>query len=193
MTTGPSPKIHKLIQESFESERSGDIGAAIQTARDAFEQADSHGGDRERAAALACLAYLYNHIGKFDEALKLAEDAVGLSGDDPKVQVDALTTQGICLSDLGRLAQTEQRLLAAMELAREQGYLKAIQKCLHVLSAGVYLPRGQFELAIAADEESLHIAEELDLHDLRWFPLVTLGWMYWATGKRPQALRTLKS
>ncbi|RLE27109.1 MAG: hypothetical protein DRJ61_01100 [Acidobacteria bacterium] len=180
-----------LIQESYELERSGDVGSAVAEARQALDLAVRYDYQRERSAALVCLAYLYNHMGKFEQALELAEEAVGLSASFPRVHVDALMTRGVCLSDIGDLDRTEDSLLKAMELAREEGYREALQKCLHVLSAGVYIPRGSFELAVAADEESLEMVDSLGLEDLRWFPLVTLGWVYWVTGKRQKALKTL--
>ncbi len=181
-----------LIRESYELERGGDVGSAVAGARHALDLAVRCDYQKERSAALVCLAYLCDHMGKFEQALVLVEEAVGLSGSFPRVHIDALLTRGICLSDIGDLDRTEDSLLKAMELAREEGYRKALQKCLHVLSAGVYIPRGQFELALAADQESLDMVDSLGLDDLRWFPLVTLGWVYWVTGRRRRAQEILE-
>ncbi|RLE19958.1 MAG: hypothetical protein DRJ65_19250 [Acidobacteria bacterium] len=191
MKPTPPETTDELIRKGYRLELSGDIGGAVDSARRALDLATSENSASEKAAALVCLSYLFNHMGRYEEALNLAEQAVEFDGDNPRIRVDALMTHGICLSDLGRLEQTEKSLLRAMDLAREQGYKKALQKCLHVLSAGVYIPRGQFDLAIAADEESLQMAEDLESPDLRWLPLLTLGWTFWTTGKRQRALETL--
>ncbi len=182
---------HDLIQQGYRLERSGDIGGAIESARRALEYASREEGACERAAALTCLSYLFNHMGKFEEALEFAGQAIALEPEDPKTRANALMTHGICLSDLGRLEQTENSLLLSMDLAREYGFRMALQKCLHVLSAGVYIPRGQFDLAIAADEESLQMAEDLEAPELVWLPLLTLGWTFWTIGKRKRALKVL--
>ena len=140
--------VRTLIRSAYELEKAGSIGRAIERARQAIEQADC---PDDQAAARVCLSYLLNHMGRFDEALALAEEAAGLEVGDARIRTGALMTRGICLTEFGRLEETEESLLEAMDLAREHGNRKALQKCLHVLSAGVYIPRGQFDLARASD------------------------------------------
>lgn len=55
----------------------------------------------------------------------------------------------------------------------------------------MYVPRGQFELALAADSEVLYLAEELNAPDLACYPLIILAWVYWLTGQRHEVDRVL--
>ena len=184
--------IRKLISDAYALERDGDVGAAVRTAREAVDLSETSGLEADRSAALTCMAYLYDHLGRFDEALELCDRAVELSPERNELRVEALLTRGICLSDLGRTAATEESLLEALDIARELGLKKAIQRGLHLLSSCVYLLRGRFDLAIASDEESLRMAEELELDETRWLPLITLGWAFWTTGRRRRALEILE-
>lgn len=185
MTTPSTEAIRDLIRRASALEKAGEMAKALEIARRAFEAAS--GEPALQASAGSCLAYLHNHLGRFDEALIWAQRAVDLVSEDRPTRAEALLIRGICLSDLGELETTEASLLEAMELARESGARHTLQHCLHVLSAGVYIPRGNFELALAADHESLEMAEALGLEDQLWFPLVTLGWVYWIQGRIRQA------
>lgn len=185
MNKASTGAIRELIHQASALEKSGDMAQALALARRAFEEAA--GSDVLQASASSCCAYLQNHLGNFDEALDWAQRAVDLAVEDPATRAEALLTRGLCLSDLGRWKETDSSLQEAMALARESGSHHTLQRCLHVLSAGVYIPRGDFELALAADRESLEMAEELGLEDQFWFPLVTMGWVYFIQGKMKAA------
>ena len=192
MNSDVVPETRLLIEDASALEAAGDIAGALRKAREALTLCSSDANERERSAALSCLAYLLNHMGRFEDALQKAGEAVECAPSRSSEYVDALLSRGICLSDLGRLEETEHSLIEAMELARELGRKDALQRGLHVLSAGVYLPRGDFERARANDLESLEMAELLGLEDVMWLPLVTLGWVYWVQGKISDAEEILR-
>lgn len=118
----------------------------------------------------------------------MAQEALDHTTPDSRSRADALRILGSCAHEAGDLAAAEEFYHSAIDIARQNGFHNALQSCLHSLSACVYIPRGQFELALAADEESLRLALELNIPEIVWFPLVTMGWVYWVTGQRERAL-----
>jgi DNA-binding SARP family transcriptional activator len=89
------------------------------------------------------------------------------------------------------LSAGEDLYLRAVDLSRQLGYHRALVRGLHNLAAGVYMPRGQFELSLAACAEALHIARQHAVSALIWAPLFTTAWVYWLIGRRQQAAATL--
>ena len=63
---------------------------------------------------------------------------------------------------------------------------------MHGLGQGVYLPRGQFDLALAAEQEVWRIAQDEAWHSWRPFPLTTIAWVYQLTQRAPLARETLR-
>jgi DNA-binding SARP family transcriptional activator len=178
----------ELIEASYALERSGDISTALKRARKALELAHASGGSEGIAVALVCVAHCQHHLGHFKRAKALAEEAFAHTTSDSQACADALRIMGSCAHETGDLAAAEEFYHRAIDVARSQGYYQVLQSCLHSLSACVYLPRGQFELALAADEEALRLALELDIQEVAWFPLEIMGWIYWITGQRERAL-----
>jgi len=189
----PAPKheqtpLADLIATSYALERSGDISAAFRQAREALEWARSSGGPEEIAEAQVCVAHCQQHLGHYQQAWILAEKVLAGSNPDSCTRADALRIMGNCRHEAGDLSAAEELYRRAIDIARQIGYHQALQSCLHSLSACVYIPRGQFELALAADEESLRLALELNMPEIAWFPLLTMGWISWVTGQRKRAL-----
>ncbi|HEY66873.1 MAG TPA: tetratricopeptide repeat protein [Thermoflexia bacterium] len=187
---GLSPSISSLIEQSHILARAGDIGAALQRAQEALEQARASGGTDAIAAALVCVAHLHFRQGHYDTARALAEEVLSRVLSDAPVRADALLILGNCAAETDNPAAAEAFYRRAIDLSRQLGYRRALRSGLHNLSANVYVPRGQFELSLAADEESLRLARELGMPEVAWFPLATMGWVYWVTGRRERALAT---
>jgi len=183
----PSP-ISDLIEESLALERSGDIGVALQRAREALEQAQVSGEAEAIATALVSVAYCQKCLGHYDEARALAEEALTHTAPHARARADGLRILGDCVHEAGDLTAAERFYQRAIDLSRQLGYSYGLHRCLHSLAACVYIPRGQFELALAADEESLRLAIDLDMLEEVWLPLATMGWVYWVTGRRERAL-----
>jgi tetratricopeptide (TPR) repeat protein len=106
--------------------------------------------------------------------------------------VEAFILLGLCAAETDDPTRAENFYHQAIDLSREIDYPRGLVRALHNLSATVYVPRGQFSLALAADEESLHLAREHRLEDAVWFPLATMGWVYWTTGQWSLAASTAR-
>ncbi len=184
----PNAAIAAMIEESYALERSGDVGAALRTAREALGEAERGGDPATIAVAMVCVAYILDHLGHYDQAQALAEEALTHAAPDARSRADALRILGDCAHEAGDLATAEGFYLQAVDLGRQLSYRYVVHRCLHSLSACVYIPRGQFDLALAADEESLRLAGELGKTEEIWLPLLTKGWVLWVTGQRELAL-----
>jgi len=179
--------ISDLIAESLTQERSGNIGVAIQQAREALEKARASEETGAVAAALVRVAHVRFRTGGYEEALRLAEEALSHTGSDSRTRADALLILGLCSAETDDPQAAELFYHQAIELSRQLGYWRALLRSLHNLSAGVYVPRGQFDLALAADEEAFRLATERQMEDLAWAPLSSMGWVCWVTGHRDRA------
>jgi len=183
-----SRPVANLIEESYALERAGDIGAALQRARQTLDAALEAADAQAMAAAQVCVAYCELRLGHFDRARTMATEALQYAGPQTRSRADAWRILGDCAHEAGDLATAESYYQQAIDLGRQLGSSYVLHRCLHSLSACVYIPRGQFDLALATDEESLRLARELDLRDEQWLPLLTLGWIYHITGQHTRAL-----
>jgi DNA-binding SARP family transcriptional activator/Tfp pilus assembly protein PilF len=186
-----SQPVASLIEESYALERAGNIGAALQRAGLALEKArhaaEAAANTGAIAAAQVCVAYCELRLGHYDRARIMAEEALVHASPQARARADAWRILGDCAHEAGNLAAAETFYQQAIDLGRQLGSAYVLHRCLHSLSACVYIPRGQFELALAADKESLRLARDLDMHDEIWLPLVTMGWIYRVTGQYERA------
>ncbi|MGC8874747.1 MAG: hypothetical protein ACP5SI_09935 [Chloroflexia bacterium] len=97
--------------------------------------------------------------------------------------VDAWQTLGNCAAETGALREVESGYRRAADLAREIGYSWGQVAALHGLAAGIYLPRGQFDLAPAADEQARDIASREDQPEWLLYPLMTIAMIGQLTGR----------
>ena len=141
-----------IIEESYALKRSGDIGAALQRARKALEKARASGEAEAIAAALVCVARILYYLGHYDEAQTQTEEALAYADSSTHARADALRLLGDCAHEAGDLTTAESYYRRAIDLSRQLGYAYSLHRCLHSLAACVYIPRGQFDLALAADE-----------------------------------------
>lgn len=176
-----------MIEESRVLERSGDIASAIHKAQQARRLAQAHGDAEGEATALIVLAYPHIRLGHYDQARQFCRLALALAGAETPTRADALLDLGICAGETDDLASLEGFTAQAVDLSRQIGYPRALVRGLHTLACMVYMPRGQFSIAQAVDEEALRIAYSRGLADLAWGPLVTLSYVHWLAGQRSQA------
>ena len=187
-----SPSLAELIQESLYLERSGEFGAALRRARKALELANTLGEPLGMSEALLNLARIQFHGGKYHEASHSAQQALSLAPDCSSAQAEAWLRLGACAAEASSLSEAESCYQRCIEIAREAGDHQMRMRALHNLSAGVYLPRGQFDLALAADREALRIAGKSQLQDWVVFPLITIAWNYFLTGQHQNAHQSLE-
>ena len=182
------PTIENLVQLALSREQSGDISGALQLARRALNAAKSKNPPLDYAFALTAVARYRFRLGQYETARKLAQEAMEMT--DPHqdaqaaVHCEALLMLGMCALETNSLIECEEFYRNAANLSREIGNSMLFQRAMHNLGSGVYLFHGQFELAIAADSQSLQICREKNYTDWVIFPLITLGIAYQITGKR---------
>ncbi len=177
-----SEEISKLIDQSRALEAVGEVGGAFQHANQAVQLARSVAdGFADQAAALLGLAFIHFRLGHDAEVITLARQALELAPPDSRWKVDALMMLGAAGEGEDYMLQRKQRYLQVIDLARQIGYHRALVRGLHNLAAGVYMPWGQFELALSADREAAKLAQTYQMDDLTWGPLHTMGWILWLT------------
>ena len=185
------PPVASLIDESLALERAGDIAAAFRKAYEALEKARCLDEPDVVAQALVCLARVRFRLGQYQEAKELAGEALALTPPHAAAHIEALLRLGACSAETDSLTEAEGYYWRAINLARESGYSLLRFRALHNLAAGVYMPRGQFELALAADEEASRIASEQGFSEWLVHPLTLITWICLLTGRQQQAHVTL--
>ena len=183
-----SGQINRLIEQSRSLEAVGDIGGAFQLATEAVQLSQAEGDSAGTAAALLGLAYVHFRIGHDEEVIRLARQALDLAPADSRVKVDALMMLGAAGEGEDYMLQRKQRYLQVIDLARQIGYHRALVRGLHNMACGVYMPWGQFELALSAEREAAKLVKSYQMPELAWGPLHTMGWILWLTRRPAEAL-----
>jgi tetratricopeptide (TPR) repeat protein len=104
--------IAELIDESLAQERSGDMGAAFQRARQALEKARTLAESEAFAAALTCLAKLQYRQGHYDVARALAEEALTHASPDAPTRADAWLILGLCAAETDLYLWSQYRIVS---------------------------------------------------------------------------------
>lgn len=186
-----SPSVAELIARSLAQEHGGDFAAALRTAQQALDAARGASEDAAIASALVAVARYRFRLGQEGQACALAQEALGLAGPESAARADALLMLGMCAAETDALAESESFYRQAAALARTLGDPVLLFRSLHNLASGVYLLRGQFDLAQAADQEALAVAERHGLADWLHYPLITLAINGQITDRREQARAAL--
>lgn len=181
----------KLDEEDPAYEQPEAIPAALHRIGQALETARAQHEPAVLAAALVSMARLRFRLGQYDAAEALAGEALTLAGPDTPIRAAAYQVLANCAAETDSLAEAEAYYRSAADLAREIGYHWAQAAAMHGLAAGVYLPRGQFDLALAADEEARGIASKHGQQRLLIGPLTTISMICQTTGRRAGAQAAL--
>lgn len=201
MTTRPAD-LEQLIADSLAHTRAGEISAGLQKSQLAFAQAQATHQPRWAVAALLAQGEACFRLGRYAEAASLASRSLPWA--DPcwypltssstahALQAEAHLLLGRCAAETDDLSAAEDHLRQAIELSRLSGSDRLLVRGLHNLSAAVYTPRAQYALALAADQEVLHLARQKDMPDLVWAPLTTLSWVCCLSGQVHQAAAWLQ-
>lgn len=184
--------IPSLIEESLALERAGNIAAALRKANAALKEARHLEMPEATAQALLALARIRFHLGQYQVAKDLASEALALAPPDSPARAEALLRLGAYAAAIYSLDEAETLLLQAADLSREVGWVLVRFHALHNLAAGVYLTRGQFDLALAAEEEALRVARKEGLNEWAYFPLIIIAWTHITTGQYYRAQEALK-
>ncbi len=186
-----SPSHTALIDECLAWEQRGDLPNALHWAQNQLKAAQASGQTEATAAALVAVARLRFRLGQYETARSLATEALGMLPVHSPICADAWQVLANCVADAESLAQAEAYYRLAADVARENNYPRAQIAALHGLAAGVYFPRGQFDLALTAANEALRLAREHTRIELLVFPQVILALIYQTIGRRQQTLTTL--
>lgn len=170
----PSPIVF-LRDESLALEWAEDIAAELRRALEALEEARRRNAPALVAQALVALAEMRFRLGQYRAARSLAEEVLEYAASDAPARVRAWQVLGNCAAETGALAEAENWYRQAGELAREIGCQRALVAALHGLAAGVYFPRGQFDLALAADAQAWEIAQKQAQPKWSIYPLTMIA------------------
>lgn len=184
-----------LIQLALIREQSGDISGALRLSLQALNSAKSTKLPLEYSMALIAIARYRFRLGQYESARALAQQALqmttSLLGKEAAVHIESLLILGMCALETDGRAECERYYRSAADLAREIGHPLLFQRAMHNLGSGVYLFRGQFDLAIAADSQSLLICRENNLMNWAVFPLITLAIAFQVSGQKSRARETI--
>lgn len=183
--------IASLLNASAALERTGEMAEALRKTAQALEMAEAQKDPHTIGAVLVAESRLRFRMGQYHQSIHLAEKAENLAPPKSTTHADALLLLGMCSAETNSLANAEQFYRQAADLARELGYPLAHCRALHNLSCGVYMPRGQFDLALTSDEEALRVAKLHLLQDWLHFPLITIAWTCHLTGQRQREMDAL--
>ncbi len=188
---GQPVSIAAVVEKCLALERAGEFAAALALAEEALVSVRETQQPDAVAAALNCVARFRFRLGQDAQARALAQEALALTGPESPARAEALLMLGMCASETDALAGTEAYYRQAADLARTLGDHLLHFRALHNLASGVYLPRGQFDLALAADEEAYAVGVHRGLVDWLHFPLITIALNCQLTGRRQLACAAL--
>jgi DNA-binding SARP family transcriptional activator len=181
-----------LVAEGRALDLGGDIPGAIQLAQQAIRLAQILGDAEGEAQALIALAHAHLRLGHCPEARRLCQAAIERAAPDSSARIDGLLYLGTCAAETDDLTAAEEYYRQGIDLSRQMGCYQALVRGLHDISAGIYMPRGQFALSLATDSECLQIIAKRKLPVLTWGPLTTMCWVYWLTGQQDRAKAILQ-
>lgn len=187
----PLSPVFTLLRASRESERAGEVPAAIRQAQEAFALAQQAGDGDAQGLATAALAYAHIRLAHYVTARELLEQALPLTAPESPARAEVLLTLGICAAETDDIAAAEGYFQQTIDLGRQLGVARLLVRGLHCLAAGVYTPRGEFTLALAADEEAFKLSRAHNLPELVWSQLTNLTWTCWLMGQRDRTLHWL--
>ena len=187
--------IAALIDQARALERQGDLAASLRCARQALELAAAEGQTDLQDRARMAQAQVFFRLGDYAEARRLCECVAG-QGEDRAVGVDALRLLGIIALETDQMSAGEAYLRRVVALTRRSGDDLMLARTLHNLSAGVYMPRGQFDLSLAHDEEALRILRAHpnapEAQASTWAVLMTPAWVNWLCGRAARVEQLLQ-
>jgi len=180
---GTAAEISRMIEKSRELERSGEIAGSLHLASQARELARTQSNADLEALALNVITYAHIRLGHYQQAKQYCQKVLDLAGVESPARVDALLNLGICAGETDNLETLYTFTQQAVDLSRQIGYDRALVRGLHSLACTVYVPRGQFDVALAVDAEALRIAQIRGLAELTWGPLTTMSYAHWLQGQ----------
>lgn len=136
------------------------IGALLHAALQSAEEGRACGEAQLRVTSLVREAGIYWELGNYAEAARCADEACDCAASDA-LRAAALCIRAQCVAGVGDLAQAHSLFQQAIDLARLSGAIHQQAQALRWQARLVYIPRGHYDLALAAVET----ADSLDRPD----------------------------
>lgn len=155
---GSSIGFEALINQSLDREIEGDIAESLKFAQAALEEAQAAGDNDACALALARMGSVHYRMGHFREMGEYAHLALSKTKGKSRGRADALILLGMHSFETGSLDEAERDFLAAADICRQIDYPQSLCRALHNIAACIYSLRGQFNLALASEEEAYRVA-----------------------------------
>lgn len=175
--------VKNLLDESVELENKGEFGQAINLVQQAVTYLENtHSSDQDKAIALIRLGRLEFRLGHYRRAHKITDEGLKIAHLKSEAAIEGMITNAVVMAETDDLAGAEKELTQVVELCRELGLDKILYRALHDLAVGVYMPRGQFELALTFEREALLLARRGSIKSEVWKLLYNIGWVYWLSG-----------
>jgi DNA-binding SARP family transcriptional activator/tetratricopeptide (TPR) repeat protein len=175
--------LNVLYDESSELEYKGEYSQAINRIQEALEIIEqNHLQETEKARALIRIGWLEFLLGHYAQAYELSEQGMKLAEPKSVTAYEGLINFAAIKAETNDLAGAEMFYTQAIELCRELGSADLLWRGLHGVAVGVYLPRGQFDLALSFEREALLLARRAPARKPIWKFLNTIGWVHWQSG-----------
>ncbi len=185
-------EIQELLAESRTQERAGRLAEAMRLAEQALERARTQDDKEGSCGALVHMAVVHIRLGHHDQASQLAIEALSFAARIPD-SARAFNVLGSCAAETNDLVKAEAMWRHCADLSRQIGFQEGLLLALHNLADAVFMPRGQFDLAIETEQESYRIGADLETSSTInfGFPL-TSAYLYQIMGRRAEARASLK-
>jgi len=153
------PDITRLLVDSDTKLLNADTQATIDLAKKAFETAIQSGLPEQITSARIGYAQVLVRLGYYKEAREVVQDMLASLPATPET-VEAQIIAGICAAEIDDIDEAQKWYYDAADLSRKIHYTSGLANALNQLSSSVFLPRGQFNLALAAIDEAQVIWQE---------------------------------
>lgn len=185
-------QIVRLIAQSNDNEHKGELRTAIAYAQQAFAEAQAANAVSYIAAAQTLLARLHARTGEYAESRSHAEQVLAgpqAGRPDSALGIDARITLGICCAETDDWDSAEEYFQQAVAQSRALDDASLLGRALHNLASTVYVPRGQFDLALAVMQEAQHFRSQAGAR--HWGLPFLQALVYELTGNARHARRAL--
>lgn len=181
-------EIERLLAESEIMNAGGDTENALKRLYQAAEEARQIHAGKLLAQAQIKIAQILTVTGKPGEARQHAEEALSLE-QNGQLAVDAYIVLGTAASHSGQLHTAEDYLQRAAEISRSLNYQIGLANTLESMAMRVYLPRGQFDIALATIEQAAELMRECK--EVSWSLPYLRAYVYHIRGDRQRMRRAL--
>lgn len=183
--------VQALVEQCRSHENQGELALAWKCARQAQAEAKQIGDRAGQAQALLQMARMEYLQGHSTEAGAYAQEALAVAEPETPEVVRSWMILGNSAVLAGDSDYAEACYRKALDLARLFGTPGQRQGCLHCLANGIYLPRGQFDLALAHELESFRLSQQYDLKQGLFLNFITLNRICLLTGRFESARELL--